>query len=238
MHRLQKHRHILPILYFSDAGFPPYGTCTKEVLKDRLDKIFMWCFAQGCTHIVVACNAASSVLQPHDEVFWENERAIQRIISIIRPTVAFMNQQAIASLHVIGGHRTIEGQIYIQEGLMPHTAQAAQPLSACIERGTVEGPEIDHILSQVLNPDSKHLLLACTHYEVLTADQLRVYMPLLEKVWYPSLCAYHYILKQFRFAQTYSGLESFTTGDPTNMHERAMNLFGITGLHPFTKIVL
>ena len=243
---LQKHCISIPMLYFSDSGFPPYGTCRPQDLKARLKSIFIWCFERGCSHIVVACNAASSVLSPEDEFFLDKDKDgaggahHQRIIAIIRPTISCLNShlQSGCSLHVIGGKRTIESQVYQKEGLIKHTAQVAQPLSACIERGVTVGEEIDEILCGVLQPKARHLLLACTHYEVLLPTQLRVHMPLLETVWYPSQCVYHYMTQHFAFMETQRTLECYTTGDPTDMHIRAMGVFGVVGIPAFEKVGL
>ena len=117
-------------------------------------------------------------MRPEDEFLGTNSEGpskrnppIQRIVALIRPTVSFLNHhlqsKSTPSLHVIGGKRTVESQIYKKEGLIEHTAQIAQPLSACIEKGVVAGAEVDAILHQVLDPNARHLLLACTHYEVL-----------------------------------------------------------------------
>ena len=236
--RLQSHDVAIPILYFSDSGFPPYGTCTKQTLKERLDIIFKWCFTRGCSHIVVACNAASSVLAAKDEYFMEADQLQQRIISIIRPTVSVLNTQKLASLHVIGGNRTIASESYKKEGLMKHTTHAAQPLSACIERGVVRGAEINKILARVLNPHAEHLVLACTHYEVLLPAQIRVYMPHLSRVWYPSACVYAYISQYFTFKATQAAVECYTTGQPKEMHIRAMDIFKVHHIPAFEKVQL
>ena len=235
---LQRNRVQVPILYFSDAGFFPYGRCSEATLKERLQMIFAWCFTQGCSNIVVACNAASSVLLPKGEIERSFGYSHHKIISIIHPTIEHLSTQDISSLHIIGGNRTILSRVYEKNGLPKHTGTSAQPLSAYIERGVIEGAEIEHTLSKVLNREARHLLLACTHYEILSYQQLKRHMPYLERVWYPSSCLYTYMRQHFLFKNNEQNLRCYTTADPQDMHIRAMKVFGVASVPPFQEVAL
>ena len=216
-----------PILYISDSGFRPYGTCSKEVLHARLKHIFSWCFDQGASHIVVACNAASSVL----------ERQPPNIVGVIAATVRRLRPLSLPNLHVIGGIQTIQSNAYGRQGLEYASASIAQPLSALIERGILEGEEWNSVLRDVLQPQAEHLLLACTHYEILSFAELATYMPNLSCIWKPSECTYDFLKEHHRFRLGKGEIEVYSTGVCAGMQNRVLRLFHVNA-PPFQSIVL
>jgi glutamate racemase len=52
----------LPILYWSDAGATPYGRMGVDELTDRLMTVVTSLAERGATEVVLACNAASTVV--------------------------------------------------------------------------------------------------------------------------------------------------------------------------------
>lgn len=148
-----------PVLYFSDAGYTPYGKVDEQELHCRVHEVLEWMFEKGCEHVIIACNAASTVLIEKQEN--------QRYSTIIQHAVTTVEHQSCETVGVIGGARTINSCVY--EELLPEfdiQGSIAQPLSALIEQGVTEGIQIEAVLEQVLDPikEVPTLLLACTHY--------------------------------------------------------------------------
>src|SRR3954470_77349 len=61
--KLLRERHPrLPLVYVSDAGETPYGKLRASHLAARLRQMGAFMRREGVTHLVVACNAASTAL--------------------------------------------------------------------------------------------------------------------------------------------------------------------------------
>lgn len=132
----KQHRPDDSIVYFSDSGFTPYGKLSEEDLSERLNQIFKYLkAAHAVTHIVVACNAASSVLnKTRTPSGIETDGVIDSTVEFIRETLADK------PLTVLGGNRIVDSQTYSK--LLPELVlheKAAQPLSAIVERGDCYG---------------------------------------------------------------------------------------------------
>ena len=52
----------VPVIYFSDTGVTPYGKMNRDELAARLESVMDFMTTQDSTHIVMGCNAASSVI--------------------------------------------------------------------------------------------------------------------------------------------------------------------------------
>src|SRR5690606_19551514 len=123
---------------------------------------------EGCMEVVVACNAASTVLP--DPML--QRRATARgctVVGVIEPTVAAVQRLGLHEVAVIGGRRTIESRAYaepLERSGCRVEQRVAQPLSALVERGVTEGPRLHACLAEILDPlgHAEHLVLACTHY--------------------------------------------------------------------------
>jgi len=158
----------VPVLYLSDAGYTPYGLLSCGELAARLTELVQLLVEQGATSIVVACNAASTVLgslvRAHDfEV---------PITGMIRPILEHFPAAARGTLGVLGGRRTIRSQLFRRGLERPGRSivqRIAQPLSAHIERGSTQSADcardLDRILAPLRTADS--ILLACTHYPAI-----------------------------------------------------------------------
>ena len=166
-------RGLFPtIRYVSDSGFTPYGKVPAEALRDRVEQVCRHLAAAGCSRVVVACNAASTVVDGVD--------AGIPLHGILEAGVA----AALAGpgvIGVVGGVRTIESGI--QERALSAAgrtvrAAVAQPWSALVERGLLAGPEVEEAVDAVLTELGAvdRLLLACTHYPAL-APLLSAHLP-------------------------------------------------------------
>lgn len=147
----------VPTLYLSDSGYTPYGKVSANDLQLRVLKVLNWLKAQNCTSIMVACNAASSVLVNHP---------VEDCSHIIASGVKTVLETNVDSVAIIGGKRTVESHVYqkLLHGVNVNEV-IAQPISGLIEKGDISSEnlrlEIRKVFQQI---EVEVVLLACTHY--------------------------------------------------------------------------
>ena len=169
----------LGCVYLSDSGAPPYGTLTIAALTRRVRQAVAWFSARGVSELVVACNAASSVLAGVPSREGALERGAPRILGVIEPTVHALLRGPRSSIGIFGGRRTVRSLAYrtplLRAGFRVQQ-RIAQPLSALVEAGRISGPEVERLVTHILRPiaDCQLLVPACTHYVAL--------MPLFQRV--------------------------------------------------------
>lgn len=214
-------------VYFSDAGFTPYGKVSRRTLAARLDHVLRHLRdARGVDHAVLACNAASTVLPdlaaPREGI---------AVAGVIAPAVDALAGMRPARVGVIGGQRTVRSGAY-GRGLRAaghHVRQrVAQPLSAHVEAGRLEGDAVRGDVARVLNPlrDVEILVLACTHYPALA--------PLLSErcpaaaLFDPAAATLDRMEAEWPVAAAAPGPHRvLTTGDPETMRRSARLAFGM-----------
>jgi glutamate racemase len=152
----------LPLLYWADTGVTPYGRMGTDELTARLTAVVAALAERGATEVVLACNAASTV------VGGLGAAAIP-VEGIIDHGVASVPDDITGPVGVVGGRRTIAGGHY-RRGLArtgrTTLSRVAQPLSAHIEAGRAGSPQFLADLTRILVPLRRveALVLACTHY--------------------------------------------------------------------------
>lgn len=220
----------VPVVYLSDTGFTPYGKVPRRALAARVRRVLSHLAdAYGADHAVLACNAASTVV---DDL--SGGRQGMPIAGVIAPAVAELAGRAPARMGVIGGVRTIRSGLY-GRGLRAaghHVRQrVAQPLSAHVEAGRLDTPDVHADVARITAPlrDVDVLVLACTHYAALAplltecCPRAEIYDPVaatlahVERAW-PLNGAPDSSPAPPRF---------LTTGDPDAMRRSAMLAFGI-----------
>ena len=217
----------LPVLYWSDAGATPYGRMRVDELAGRLTAVVDALAARGATEVVLACNAASTVVG-------RLGAAAIPVEGIIEYGVASVPDELTGQVGVVGGRRTIAAGHY-RRGLARRgrvvLSRVAQPLSAHIEAGRTGSPEFRSDLGKILAPLRRvdALVLACTHYpaarrwfaKALPHAQLidpaeRLASAIAER--YPHT----------RGAEKLGTRVFFTTGDPKAMRLGAARAWGTT----------
>ncbi len=171
--RLRARDPNVPVVYFSDAGSTPYGRIPRAQLRTRLERVIAALTERGVTCLVVACNAASTVLPSLTSPL--------PVIGMIEHGIRAALATSASSIGVIGGARTILSGCYrralTDDGRIV-TQRIAQPLSGRVEAGDLDSPslrrEIAHIVAPLRNVEA--LLLACTHYPAL-APRFREALP-------------------------------------------------------------
>jgi glutamate racemase len=152
----------LPVLYWSDAGATPYGRMGTDELAARLTTVVTALADRGATEVVLACNAASTVVGRLGAAPIPVEGIIDHGLTSVPEYIA-------GPVGVVGGRRTIAGGHY-RRGLARRghvvLSRVAQPLSAHIEAGRTGSPQFLADLTRIVAPlrEVDALVLACTHY--------------------------------------------------------------------------
>ena len=228
LYKLVRPRTTADIVYFSDSGFTPYGKVPEEELRARLDKVIAWFNSIGVDQIAVACNAASTVVKPS-----------QNITGIIPHGINVVMQNNPRSVAIVGGTRTIESESYkkiFEKNGIDTVQRVAQTLSIRIEAGDVNSKELDEDLAEIFGPisDAEYTLLACTHYPAIASRIQRfTYSTLLD----PSAEMAEWIFENWEGMNGDSKDEWYTTGDIDQMKLAADRAFGVE-LHQIERIAL
>jgi glutamate racemase len=224
-YRAIKAHSNIPIIYFADSGFEPYGLVPARHIRQRLKRVFKFLYTQGATKIAVACNAASCAL-PEDK----------NVEGIIRHGADAIEKSGLKNIGLIGGARTIRSQAYAKL-LRPKNVdlkqRIAQPLSLHIESGNLYGEALNSDLAHILRPlkDSDAVLLACTHYPAIS-KQIQSYLSPTTKLIDPAELMADWILKNWQFKETESPDRWFTTGDKIKLVENGRRAFGVSIENP------
>jgi glutamate racemase len=216
MRALRRRAQSLPVLYFSDAGFTPYGLLSRTALAARLSLVVNYLQRQGASAVVLACNAASTVI---DRVHAPKGCPLR---GVIEPALRLVPRDALGTVAVIGGRRTIRSGVY-RRGLsgLRVKQRIAQPLSAYVEAGTSDSDACSAVLDRVLLPlrGAELLLLACTHYPALAA-QIQARLP-ETKLLDPAEALAAAVLSSFEIPSEALADRTLTTGDPEAMQRAA-----------------
>jgi glutamate racemase len=216
------------ILYTSDAGMTPYGAMSAAALGARVLDIATWLRAHGIGRLVIACNAASTVLpsiaRPLAALGVESTGIIEHGIALALSSGAM-------SVAVIGGARTIRSGAHVQalrHAGIDARGRIAQPLSAVVEAGDLRSETTRALVARALAPVRSYgaLLLACTHYPALR-EHFESVMPhavILD----PAVATVDAIVSSWPSVRVRHGDDVFvTTGDPEQMRRSAMLAFGV-----------
>ncbi len=180
----------------------------------------------------MACNAASTVLDrplPGLDV-----RAIA--FEAVRAVLA----RGAAHVGVIGGRRTIRSGVYgrpLRSAGLRVAQRVAQPLSALVEAGRIDGEDVERQIRRVVSP-LRHvplLILGCTHYPALHRCLARV-LPGVE-LFDPVASMGEALLDAWTPPAGIGETRFFTTGDPTAMRRAAAIAFGVH-IHGVRRIAL
>src|SRR5436309_3017947 len=135
------------IVYFSDSGVTPYGKLSRPALEKRVSRVCEHFLERDIQELVIACNAASTVA-PH--LRRKYAACGLRVVDVISSGIRLAEGASWQRLGVIGGERTIRSQVYQRvlgrRGRVV-VGRIAQPLSALIERGELDTPQMHETLA-------------------------------------------------------------------------------------------
>ncbi|MGH3664629.1 MAG: glutamate racemase [Egibacteraceae bacterium] len=162
------------IVYVGDSAHCPYGPRGLAEVRGFTEAIVRWLAAEDAKLVVVACNTATAAaLDPADPLPFELP-----VVGVIAPAVeAAVRATRNGRLGVIGTVGTISSRAYDHAvaAMAPETkrfGQACPRFVELVEAGRTTDPEVLDIAADYLAPllaaDVDTLILACTHYPLLT----------------------------------------------------------------------
>jgi glutamate racemase len=227
----------LRVVYFSDAGFTPYGKVPARALATRVLEVAAELRARGVRELAIACNAASSVLPELGVTgargVLQTEAGELHVSGIVAHGVALARAARVRKLGVVGGARAIRSNVYgapLRAAGLEVVQRVAQPLSARVEAGDLASQALRRELAQIVTPlrGVEALLLACTHYPAL-APRFVEALPgvrLLDPA--PRLA--RHVLRLARGAASARSPRRdvfLTSGDVRRMRSSALRAFGV-----------
>jgi glutamate racemase len=161
-------------LYFGDTARLPYGTKSAETVARYAIGATHYLEAQGIDLLVVACNTATALALPQIK-----QAAHTPVVGVVEPGAAMAAEVSQSrSAIVIATEATVSSHAY-RDALERHGLKAHE--KACplfvplVEEGWVEHPVTEQVARIYLgeaiaqsSDGSDVLVLACTHYPLLT----------------------------------------------------------------------
>ncbi|HYV91883.1 MAG TPA: aspartate/glutamate racemase family protein [Chitinophagales bacterium] len=169
LYQLIRRKSNVDVIYFSDTGYAPYGKVPQKELRERFLAVRKYFNQLGIQKIVVACNAASTIIDDDDANITGVIKHGLRVVERIHP----------ARVGVVGGQRTIESNLYknfLEAKGIKVIQKNAQPLSGLIESGNIDSKNMDDEIKTIFTPlrHLEYILLACTHYPLISGKILSV----------------------------------------------------------------
>ena len=167
-------------IYLADSANAPYGEKSTQWVTDRSLLMCSWLASRGCDAIVVACNTATA--QAISLI--RQELTHVPIIGVepgIKPASLKSKSKMIG---VLATQNTLISDKFKQllASLMSDCEfiqQAGNGLVPLIEKGVLEGPQIEALLHQYIDPMLAQgvdtIVLGCTHYPFLHASIQKLY---------------------------------------------------------------
>ena len=157
--------------YLADSINAPYGIRSKQELIDLCVKNTELLLTHGCKLIVVACNTATTNAISH----LRSKYAIPfvGIEPAIKP--AALNSKT-KSVGILATEGTLNSALFHETAnqfgsTVERIEVVGKGLVPLIEQGILNGPEIESLLCQYLDPMIKsgvdHIVLGCSHYPLL-----------------------------------------------------------------------
>jgi len=156
--------------YLGDTARVPYGSKSPKVLRKYIDQNVQFLLTKKVDAIVVACNSASSVLDP------VNKFPVP-IFDVIKPSAKVAVQSSYEErVGVIATRTTVAQKAYVKaiHTLNPHISvfqQACPLLVPLVEEAWLDDPLTNLVLYRYLNTLMQvkidTLILGCTHYPLL-----------------------------------------------------------------------
>ena len=242
---LQKALPAYDFLYLGDNARAPYGSRSFETIYRYTLESVRTLFARGCPLVILACNTASArALRSIQQDVLPFEFPDRRVLGIIRPTAEEIGKfSRTGHVGIFATAGTVSSQSYVLEiqkffpnlTVTQHACPMWVPLVECGE-GDSEGAryfvkkDVDALLAADSEIDT--VLLACTHYPLLTAAIRAVLPPQVNLVFQGDIVAgktVDYLRRHPEMVArlTKGGKTAFLTSDTAKFFEKGANLFGM-----------
>lgn len=177
-------------IYLGDNARAPYGNRSFDTVYHYTLECVNWFFKNGCHLVILACNTASAkalrnIQQKDLPVLAPNKR----VLGVIRPTSEVIgNYSKTGHVGILATNGTVQSESYrIEiEKKFPGIAvyQEACPMWVpLVENNEYNGPGAHYFVKKHVDslvdksPDIDTILLACTHYPLLSDSIQRVLPP-------------------------------------------------------------
>lgn len=182
---LREVRRILPgadLLYLADRARAPYGRRPPAEVRRFSGEITDHLLDQGAGLVVVACHTASAAALHHLRATHPGVRFVG-MEPAVKPAAGLTGSRVVG---VLATAATFQGELFASV-VDRHAAGVRVVTRACdgwvelVERGLVEGPEVEAAVRRHLEPvlaaGADTLVLGCTHYPFLAGEIGRVAGP-------------------------------------------------------------
>ncbi len=232
-------------IYLGDNGRAPYGNRSFDTVHQYTLESVEWFFKMGCRLVILACNTASAkALRTIQQKDLPRLGPDKRVLGVIRPTAEVIGQYTkTRSVGVLGTKGTINSRSYEIEIGKFFPDIKVHPLACPMWVPLVENNEyrsegadffVKKYLDELMNqaPDIDTILLACTHYPLLT-DKIKQFLPAnINVVAQGGIVARSledYLLRHKEMESLISRerqMHFYTTDDPADFNEHAGIFFG------------
>ncbi len=172
VHALKKKCPTLPVVYFGDTAYVPYGNQTLPMIYQRLKKIITFLHIQKkCHTIIIACFTASSMIDEAIDQYCQQHHIL--LLDMITPLAQRLKKKYFhQKIGMIGTTVTIQknklGQLLIDEKQSISIKAYAMPqLASMIEEGKYDYTLIIDQFKYLFLQNFDVLILGCTHYTII-----------------------------------------------------------------------
>jgi glutamate racemase len=169
-------------IYFGDTARVPYGVRNLAEVREFAFEIIRYLIDLDVKLVVVACNTASAAALEAAQAEFEVP-----IVGVIEPGARAAAIETInRRVGVLATEATVESGAYrravhnLDAGIEVHE-RACPQFVPLIERGVVDGPELEKTARLYLEPLIEHqvdaVILGCTHYPLISAPINRILGP-------------------------------------------------------------
>lgn len=167
-------KELLPneqFIYYGDTAHLPYGDKSETALQSYVKDIAGFLSSRECKLMVVACNSASTVVNPQLDLPFDHHD----IITVIGPVVhRVAAQERFHNIGIIGTRKTIDSGVF-ESGIrsmnkdLKLSSKKTPLLVPMIEEGFIDQEVLDPIFERYFKDMGGLDLLipACTHYPII-----------------------------------------------------------------------
>ena len=175
-------------IYMGDNARAPYGPRSFDTVYHYTWQCVKWFFNNGCNLVILACNTASAKALRTIQQNNLDRYPGKRVLGVIRPTTEIIgNLSNTGHVGIFGTQGTVTSNSYPIEinKFFPELRvyQEACPMWVpLVENNEYENPGADYFIEKHVNnllgqaDDIDTILLACTHYPLLTG-KIREFLP-------------------------------------------------------------
>ena len=169
-------------IYFGDTARVPYGVRDPGEVREFAFEIIRYLTDLDVKLVVVACNSASAVaLEAAQAAF-----AVP-IVGVIEPGAraaaieSIVRRVGVLATEVTVGSGAYQRAVHNLDAGIEVLEQACPEFVPLIERGVVDGPELEGVAREYLEPLMEErvdaVILGCTHYPLISAPINRILGP-------------------------------------------------------------